>query len=223
MRQSLLHGGAGLGKNYASCSPAVSPGGVDVAYGTFPTTRMMIDPAEVGPLPAFAESPADLVGRWVAVFVKGRTERDTAAMLASVGVGFYLPMEQRWNRDGGNKRRRVWRIIFESYLFACCAHEDHFYELSNRKNIVRVIRVPNQRQLVDELTAINEATKQHLLGDRHPDVRPGVRVEIIRGSMRGFQGWVERREDGREEVVLKVTLLGQSVPTTVPIEDVEPV
>ncbi len=213
--QVLLCNNTGAAISTVTAAPSL----LGSAYG--PPRYMRIDTDEVGSLPAGVESPANFTGRWLVVETRGQFERRIAAVLLAAGAGYFLPMERLYKKNGGGNRCLVNRILFPGYLFACCRHEDDCYELSNRDGVKRIIRVSHQQQLIRELAAISIAMSAGLLSDQRPELGPGVKCEIVRGPLKGCQGWIDARDDKKGTVVLKVTVLGQSCPTNISIEDVE--
>jgi transcription antitermination factor NusG len=190
------------------------------AYGPSTTLQMRIRSDEVESLPCGIASPADLPGRWLVAQVRGGYERRIAGTLEDAGVGFYLPMEEVYKKNGGGNRCLVKRLVFRSYVFACCRHEDDCYELVARDGVIKLIQVTDQSRFVREISAIDIASRAGLLAEQRPELQAGVQVEIVRGPLRGCLAWIDERDE-KGGVVLKLTILGQPVPTTVPLEDVD--
>lgn len=184
----------------------------------------MLQPKDVTALPAGVSSPHDLAGEWVIVRVRGGRERKLIILLADVarGIGYCLPMERVRRRVDGQDRGTYTRLLFPSYAFICCRHEDDYYELVGRGRCLQRIRVIDQQRFVSELDGMNLAARNGMLSkyDRR-DIKKGIQCRIKRGKLQGHYGWIESVK-GEDHVVIGITILGQSCPTTVPIDDVEP-
>lgn len=186
----------------------------------------MLHPKDVTALPVGVGLPSELAGEWVIARVRGGFERKLVLLLATVaeGIGYCLPMEHIQRRSGGQNRGTYTRLIFPSYLFVCCRHQDDFYELVARDGVFERIAVKDQSKLARELDGFHIAAENGLLNRDNSGVRKGVKCEIIRGPMRGHQGYIDEvKGEDKRRVVIAITILGAERATDIPIEDVEPV
>lgn len=175
------------------------------------------EPPQVWPANAQIEKRT---GWWWVAHVKPRQEKTLARdILASRGA-YFLPMYEAARRNG----RRRWKStlpLFPGYVFLCCAGENHRLTALKTNRIVRLIEVPDQKQLVDELSAIRRLLESHLAIDPYKSLRKGTRCRICSGLLQGVEGRVERRS-GRSRFIVEVSILGQGASVEIDADLLEP-
>jgi transcription antitermination factor NusG len=190
------------------------------AYGTPAFPRI----SEVPSLPYGLTSPEEMQGSWYVVPCHSQYERKLALLLTLLapGIGYCLPMERVTT-----PKKKYTRLVCPSVIFVCCRHDDDCYELTNREGVGNPVRARDQVDFVKDLVAFHRAAEQGVLKAKLKAIHAGIECEIVRGPMKGCRGWVEKvqdeRKDGSQDVVIKMTVLGDYRSTTVSIEDVEPV
>jgi transcription antitermination factor NusG len=149
---------------------------------------------------------APLLDRWHVLHTRPRQEKAVAEVLDAAGVRFYLPCVRRTTVSGG--RRRVSELpLFASYLFLHGPLESVYFAVSTRR-VVRAIEVPDQQRLARELDHVRTAIESGAALERHAGLRPGTRVRVARGPLRGVEGTVEEPAR-RGRLVLHVRTLAQ--------------
>ena len=176
------------------------------------------NPPELSP-PATAVS--DLPGRWWIAHTKSRSEKAFAwDLLRGGGVGYYFPMTRRSTFSGGRKRL-VFKPLFTSYVFVC--GDDECRPTCLRTNrLCAVLPVPDQPQLIAELSTIQRALAGSPELDLYPFAAVGRRCRVTSGPLMGMQGIVVRRTD-RATLVLEISILRQGASLEVDLSLVEPV
>ena len=163
---------------------------------------------------------ADLSGRWWVGHTKARFEKAFARDLLLRQIGYFLPMVQRVIFSGGRKRS-VMAPLFPSYVFFCGQDKDRYAALTTNR-LCQAIDVPQQADLVAELSAVEQALagKAHL--DPYPFAAVGERCRVKAGPFLGLEGVVVRR-DRRTQIVLSVSILGQGAAMEIDAGLLEPV
>jgi len=170
--------------------------------------------------PAESDDLLSIPGTWFVGHTKARCEKAFATDLAARQIAYFLPMVQRITFSGGRKRRGM-MPLFAGYVFFCGDEsERHTALLTDR--LARVIDVQDQKRLVKELAATHLVLRNKIALDPYPFAIVGQRVRIAHGALAGTEGVVVRR-DGRERLVLQVTILGQGSAMEIPPELLEPV
>lgn len=140
------------------------------------------------PLPEGCKAVSALPGEWWIAHVRSRNEKALAFDLARMGVGYYLPMQERETYSGGRRRRNLYPL-FTSYLFFCGSPEDRVRAFET-KRVANVLPVEDQEGFLRELTTIETALAA---GDRVEVVEQlpiGRRVEVVKGPFAGTTGLV---------------------------------
>ncbi len=160
-------------------------------------------------------------GFWFALTVKHQHERSVAGALASHGVDTFVPLycaRRRWS----DRVKELDAPLFPGYVFGRFGDGDR----------VRVLRTPGVGRIVGfggspapiqagELAAIRAALAAKLPIGPWPYPKPGDRVRIESGPLRGVEGTLLREKDALR-LVLNVELLQRSVAVEVPAEAISP-
>jgi transcription antitermination factor NusG len=162
--------------------------------------------------------PAPEGKRWAVIHTKPRCEKKLADYARRSGITYYLPQMES-NRV---YRRRVvsfTKPMFPSYLF-CVLDSGATHAMSLSGYIVAFIRVPQQQELLEELQNIRLSRKPELEVENTLWLSTGLKVEIIRGALKGVTGVVESHEK-LDEVRLQVSILRQAVMVRIDPRDVK--
>jgi hypothetical protein len=92
--------------------------------------------------------------RWWAVHTRPRAEKSLARKVRSHGVSYFLPLHRRRpNRQGSGPIAQL--PLFPSYLFVFGDADDRLRALETNL-VARVLPVPDQRQLAEDLRRIHQ-------------------------------------------------------------------
>ena len=155
---------------------------------------------------------------WYVLHVKPRTEKKVTERLKIFRLWHYLPLYKKTTRV---QRRKVVRMlpIFPGYVFARLNQLSRL-EVLKTNLVVRVIEVPNQRELIHQLRQIMRVSRNS------QDVRvvekfnAGDKIRIKHGPFYGIEGYV-KSDDGGLQIVVNVDILGQAVAVKLSPSDVE--
>jgi transcription antitermination factor NusG len=164
------------------------------------------------------DTPPDAARWWVA-HVRSRQEKSVARELLRAGVTYYLPQTEQVKRRSG-RTFRSYLPLFAGYVFVRGAADE--VEPARRHDaVVRVLEVPDQTLLHEELAQIRRLQLAGASLIPVVEYVPGDRVLIREGVFAGYRGVVTRVK-GRERLVLKVSMLRQSVAVELDREHLRP-
>lgn len=158
--------------------------------------------------------------RWYVAHTRSRNEKIFAEELGRLQVPHYLPLAQRITRSPSTKRiSRSLIPVFPGYVFFQASEEQRYAALRTNR-IASVLDVPDQAQIVRELTQIQVllATQQDF--SVLPKLKKGDWGRIVSGSLMGLEGVVTQLS-GQFRLTMNVTILGQSVSIEVERHTVE--
>lgn len=165
-----------------------------------------------------SDAPASGATTWRVVHTKSRQEKALAETLEGAGIECFLPLIRRLRTYG--HRRRVAQIpLFACYLFLRGGEEDARFALETGR-AVRALHVPDPQRLERELDSIRLALAAGADLVASPSLRPGRRVRVARGPLKGVEGVIETTH-GRRRLVLEVHALNQSTSLDIDAGDVE--
>jgi len=154
------------------------------------------------------QSLTELRGTWWVAYTKSRFEKAFAWDMSDRGIGYFLPMREKTIFSGGRKRR-VMIPLFASYVFVCGTEYDRYSALATNR-LCHMIEVNDQERFVQELSSIEKALLNKAVIDHYPSLPVGTLCRVVSGPMEGIEGVVLRRKDAKAQMVLEVTILGQS-------------
>lgn len=177
---------------------------------------------DTGSLVATSEDVGNAGGvpesHWYVAFMrKHNTEKASAERLCKLGYDCYVATQQEWRIWRNGKRKKIDRVVIPSIVFIRCTE-------SERKTIVqepcisrfmmnragtdsRVATIPPSqierlRFMLDQSDLPVEFTSQ--------TYKPGDKVRIIRGGLKGLEGNVIQAEDGKSYFTVSIDLLGNA-------------
>jgi transcription antitermination factor NusG len=171
-------------------------------------------------LPPSVESVRDLAGCWWIAHTKARFEKALARDLLRCAAGYYLPLMERVNISRGRKSKSL-KPLFPSYVFVCGTEDDRSAALKTNR-ICRMIEVPDQTALIDELANIEKAIAGSVQLDPYPFAVKGRRCRVSAGPLQGLEGIVVRRA-GTSVLVLQVNMIAQAATLQIDADLLSPV
>lgn len=159
---------------------------------------------------------------WYALRTRSRHEKRVQQQLAARGIEPFLPLVERVSQ-WKDRRQRVAFPLFPGYCFARFALSSRV-EVLKTQGVVQILGNPEGPVPVPdaEIEAVRRLVESTLPYDPHPYLAEGMRVEVIRGPLRGLQG-VLLRKGARARLVIGVTLIHQGASVELDAFDVAPV
>src|ERR1700722_11970607 len=159
---------------------------------------------------------------WFAVSVKHRHERRTQSALASKSVPTLLPLYRR-RAQWSDRVKETELPLFAGYLF--CR-----FRRAERSSI---LTTPGVRAIVGfggtpapietaEIEALEAMLASNLPVSPWPYVKPGDRVRVERGPLRGLEGALIREKDSCR-LVIGIQLLQRSIAAELEAEMISPI
>lgn len=158
--------------------------------------------------------------RWYVAHTRSRNEKILAEELGRLRVPYYLPLAQRITRSPSTKRiSKSFIPVFPGYVFFNASEEQRYTALRTNR-IAHVLDVPDQVQIVRELTQIQALLATQKDFSVLPKLKKGDWGRITSGSLMGLEGVITQLS-GRFRLTMNVTILGQSVSVEVERHTVE--
>lgn len=155
---------------------------------------------------------------WAVVHTKPRCEKKLAEYARRNGIHYYLPqMESK--RVYQRRMVRFTRPMFQGYLF-CVINPAKKQTLLISGYTVSFIKVPLQEELVEELLNIRLSRQPQVQYQETLWLSAGLKVEIMRGPLKGVTGVVESHAR-LNEVRLQVNILRQAVLVQIEPQDLK--
>lgn len=151
---------------------------------------------------------------WAVVQTESQREPFVRMMLMREGYETYLPRIRM--------RKRI-LPLFPSYLFVRIV--DRWYPVKNTIGVSKVLLAGDQPAHVHDAIIVKIKHMEHggivRLPKPEKTLKPGAKVQIVRGHFQGHIG-IYDGASGKERERVLLQLLGQSVPVNVPAADITP-
>ena len=154
----------------------------------------------------------DETTEWIVIYTKSRREKKIAHYCTNENIKYYLPLEQRMKLYG-RKKVQTTLPLFPGYLF-CIANEKERYKLLLTHQIAKILNVPNQNKLLEDLEKLFIAESSNL------NLKPwelnieGRKAKIEIGPMRGVEGIISRVK-GEYRIILNVNFIKRAAAVEV--------
>ncbi|MCC7373239.1 MAG: hypothetical protein IT581_01185 [Verrucomicrobiales bacterium] len=145
--------------------------------------------------------------RWWVAHTKARCEKKLAEYCLRGGIAPTLPLYKSVKKYRG-KTLTFEKPLFPGYLFLRMAMLDRAKVLQS-DYLANLLDVPVQAEFEEQLGAILQALDTEYEVKLAPTIRPGCRVRIKSGPLRGLEGFVEDRR-GSVEVHLRLDFISQA-------------
>jgi transcription antitermination factor NusG len=159
-----------------------------------------------------------VTARWLVVHTLARCEKKLITWAQGEGLVAELPTYRTVHRYRG-KVVHFDKVLFPGYAFLRAEASDASMIQQNR-NAARVLVPPDMEEFDRQIREILAAVGSGLEMRPISKVQPGVRVQIIRGPLRGFEGCVERLDEPLD-LVLRLDFISQAASVRMARVDVE--
>jgi transcription antitermination factor NusG len=157
---------------------------------------------------------------WYVFYTKSKFEKKIDASLVEKGIESFLPLitvVRRWS----DRKKKVEEPLFKSYIFAH-VNEKERLEVLQVQGVVKCISFRGRIAIVPDFQI--EGIKR-LLEHKADSLEVGEcfnkgdRVRVITGSLKGLEGIVDMRSDGKR-VVFNIDSIGKSIRVKLSIKEV---
>jgi transcription antitermination factor NusG len=171
---------------------------------------------------AFGNPQEKEAAPWYALTVKHQHERTIETALVERGFAAFSPM-YRSRRQWSDRTKEIELPLFAGYVFCRFPCEARIQVL-NTPAIWRIVEFGGRPAAVAdaEIEALRTIMASRLRVRPWPHLKPGDRVRIERGPLRGVEGVLMREKDALE-LIVGVELLQRSVAVQIDASAVVPV
>lgn len=177
-----------------------------------------MEQASPHPQPDFLRMP-EAQKEWVVVRTRPRCEKKLELACRQEGIPIYLPLHRTIHRYGGRKREFL-VPLFSGYAF-CLVDPDQLQWVFQNRYSARVLRTPDQSQLVRQLQNVRTALAVQDVLDVFPHLEEGRPVMIKSGPLKGVEGVVQRIK-GKTRVIINVDMIQHGVAMEIDAADLSP-
>ena len=155
---------------------------------------------------------------WYAIYSKPHKENQLHAYLRAQGLESFYPVIRT---TPANPRSPAVRPYFPRYLFVHIDIEElSISTISGAHGASHIVEFDGclaevPEQVIQELRQrIQEIEAKNVLAG-HSELKPGDRIQILKGPLAGYEGIFDTQLTGDERVQILLKVLGQSVKTSV--------
>lgn len=165
-------------------------------------------------------SPTGTDGKgWWAVYIKHQHEKSVAEMLITKGAEVFLPLYDTYRRRS-QRTVKLTLPLFPGYVFVREQPEMRMPVLTTPGVHQILVTGPAFSVIPDyEIRNLQMAIAAKRGIQPHPACRIGERVRIVRGALKGLEGFLIRQK-GVCRIILSVQMLAQAAAVEVHVSDV---
>lgn len=162
---------------------------------------------------------------WGFAYLRPRTEKAVAEILAGRDVPVYLPLVNKARLHHGTKIVTP-LPMFPGYIFLAAGELERRELKRTEKNFVNIELLREEFEeetLIRELNALRQfeilaQTKEILV---NPGIQRGDKVLVTQGPLKGLETEVIRRDDERNSIIVNVTILERTVEYPVSADELK--
>ena len=162
---------------------------------------------------------------WGFAYLRPRTEKAVAEILAGRDVPVYLPLVNKARLHHGTKIVTP-LPMFPGYIFLAAGDLERRELKRTEKNFVNIELLREEFEeetLIRELNALRRfeilaQTKEILV---NPGIQRGDKVLVTQGPLKGLETEVIRRDDKRNSIIVNVTILERTVEYPVSADELK--
>ena len=155
---------------------------------------------------------------WRVAHTLARCEKKVTDWARQQGWRAELPLYRSVKRYRG-KKVEFHKPLFPGYVFVQIP-ADQGRKIEQHDQVARLLVPPDQAEFAGQLGAILAAIESGLEISPVAVLKPGMRVEIISGPLRGMSGIVEKAK-GFTEVILRLDFLAHAASVRIEPHEVE--
>jgi transcriptional antiterminator RfaH len=163
------------------------------------------------------ESELSLV-LWYVAHTRPRAEKKVAQFGEEKGFETRLPLYRSAKKYRG-KNLVFLKPLFPGYVFLRFERRQRATVQQNR-HVANLLDVPDQAEFESQLADIFFALDAGVEIYVAPEIKPGLRVRIKSGPLRGMDAWVESR-DKMSDVHLRLDFIGQAAVVKMQADQLE--
>lgn len=142
--------------------------------------------------------------KWYAAYTRPRWEKKVASLLEEKNIENYLPL-QKILKQWSDRKKWVREPLFRSYVFVCIGKEEYLAAIRT-PGIVNFVSFEGKAVSIPQvqIEAIRTfiATGEDLVPET-ANMKPGDRVEVIRGPLKGLEGRLTGVSEKRVRVMIE--------------------
>jgi transcription termination/antitermination protein NusG len=157
--------------------------------------------------------------RWYALRTKSRHEKLVRDQLDKHGIEPLLPTVKRLSQ-WTDRKKEIEVPLFSGYCFVRFSQREKM-SVQKVTGVVEIVSSGNKPEPIpdEEIESLKTLMTSVLPYDPHPYLHEGMKVEVVRGPLRGVHGILLRKEK-RHRLVVGVRLIQQAAAVEIDVNDV---
>lgn len=157
---------------------------------------------------------------WYALYTRSRYEKKVDRLLKEKGIDSYLPLNEVYHR-WSDRHKKVLMPLFSCYVFVFIALRDRFKVLQTdgALNLVSFNGTP-ARIPDDQINTIKRILDEKVSIYQADFFRPGKRVKIFRGPLKGVEGTLIHK-NSQNRLVIAIDGIKQALSIEINYRDLE--
>ncbi len=149
---------------------------------------------------------------WYCLRTQRKREHIAGSILTQIdGVGVFCPRISQVKKTKTGKKRFT-EAMFPSYIFANFDYQTQYRQVIHSQGVSHLVENGDKRvipdQVIEELIA---SIPEGVVEIADPSLRPGAKIEILDGSLKGLNGSVIAQLSAQDRVEVLLEFLGREI------------
>ena len=161
---------------------------------------------------------------WYCVHTRSRHEDKVFQRLSDKGISAFLPKMETWSKRK-DRRKKILKALFAGYLFV---HEiltaQRGLDILKTPGVVKILGNEDGPQPVPEvqIESIRKILNGRAAVSPFPYLKEGQRVRVVDGPLKGCEGFLLKKHEMKEKLIISIDLLQRSVSVEIGGANIEP-
>ncbi len=161
---------------------------------------------------------------WYCIHTRSRHEDVVHQRLSGKSFHTFLPKMEVWSKRL-DRRKKIQKALFSGYVFVHTQLDaGRWLEILKTPGVVRLLGNEDGPQSIPEIQieSIHTVMGGKAAVSPFPYLKEGQRVRIIDGPLAGCEGFLLKKEDLKERLIISIDLLQRSLAVEISGASIEP-
>lgn len=158
---------------------------------------------------------------WFCLRTQTKREHIAAAILDRLdAVEVFCPRISQVKKTRTGKKRFV-EAMFPGYIFAKFHYHTHSRQVVHSQGITRMVELGDRRVIPEKIIQDLQASlPEGIIEAPDLSIEPGAEIEVITGSLKGFNGKVLAQLSAKNRIQILLEFLGREITVDVSSDDI---
>jgi len=118
-------------------------------------------------------------------------------------------------------KKRFVEAMFPGYIFAKSHYQTHCRQVIHSQGVIRMVELGDRRVIPEKIIRdLQTSLPEGIIEAPDLSIEPGAEIEVITGSLKGFNGKVLAQLSAKNRIQILLEFLGREITVDVSCDDV---